>query len=92
MLDCGQTPQSLSTVQRVERGGKVIPPQIRMEVQNVIITTDKLELIEDLARDILDEVAELKAPLLEPCKTDIGDISTVYTPCYIVKPKGVTDN
>ena len=72
--------------------GRKSSPLIKTGGNIIFISADRIGLLEDLARDLLDELAELKAPLMENCKCDDDEIMKVYAPCYVVKAKGGADN
>ena len=69
--------------QYVGRGGRVIPPNNK-EVVKIIIDIERLQLIQELIADALDELKEIEMVLLENTKEN-ENIDKVYMPVYVLK-------
>ena len=69
--------------QYVGRGGKDIPPNNK-EVVKIIIDVERLQLIQELIADALDELKEIEMVLLENTKEN-ENIDKVYMPVYVLK-------
>lgn len=66
-----------------EEGGKSFPLNNK-EVVKIIIDVERLQLMQELITDVLDELKEMEMVLLENPKEN-ENIERVYMPVYILK-------
>ena len=66
-----------------EEGGKSFPLNNK-EVVKIIIDVERLQLMQELITDVLDELKEMEMVLLENPKENYN-IERVYMPVYILK-------